>query len=83
MLTHEEVLEYIRLRRLGRIGVLWAEGGKLYFSQRPSANGFYRRDEAEFMTAREFLGHMTRAAFVMSRGAARALRSGQRSKAAA
>lgn len=58
MLSHEEILEYLRLRKLGAIGVLWASGGKLYFAESPSPSGYYRREDAQFMGAAEFTVRM-------------------------
>lgn len=59
MLSLDEVLEYIHLRKLGMRGVLWAEGGKLYFAAEPSASG-YRREDALYVSVREFLAYMER-----------------------
>ena len=46
LLTPEECYRYAALRRAGAIGVLWADGGRLYYAAKPSAAGCYERAQA-------------------------------------
>lgn len=60
MLTVEEFTEYIHLRKLGMPGVLWAEGGKLYFAESPAGHGYYEREDALYVRASWFIVYMER-----------------------